>query len=111
VTTYEVAARNKKVAALVAVLRQAGISASMLAEANDHDWFLAANAAHVNPPSETTRALALAKLAEPAEEPMEPTVHPQQAYDEALAADERADREWEYRFDRERGSDRTPERE
>jgi hypothetical protein len=38
-------------------------------------------------------------------------VHTQQEYDEALAADERADRKWEYRFDRERGSDRTPERE
>lgn len=56
---------------MVAVLRTAGISASMARKADGHDWFLTACAARVNPPSDKTIALVIeilesgAELAEP----------------------------------------------
>ena len=53
-TTYEHAARTKKVALLVETLVRAGVSVSMAREAAQSDWELAAAHAGVKPPSAIT---------------------------------------------------------
>ena len=53
-TTYEHAARSKKVARLVETLVKAGVSASVAREAVYEDWRIAAESAGVKPPSAIT---------------------------------------------------------
>lgn len=64
VNTFEASMRSKKAAALLAVLRAAGVSASVAREASADDWAIAAEAAKVNPPSPATVALVISRLEE-----------------------------------------------
>ncbi len=61
-TSYEMAARHKKVAELVAVLRRAGVTADEAEQSNESSRSLAAVAAGVNPPSEKTWELVVKSL-------------------------------------------------
>jgi hypothetical protein len=62
--SYEIAARAKKVAALVAVLREFGITAEKVREATDADWLFVAARAQCQMPSAQTIALVADRLAE-----------------------------------------------
>jgi hypothetical protein len=64
ISTYEQANRAKKTAALAAVLRKAGVTATDARQSDANGWRLAARAANVNPPSATTIALVIQQLEE-----------------------------------------------
>ncbi len=59
---YEQAARTKKVAALLAVLKEHNVTLEDARVANGEDWALAAKAANVKPPSAETIAEVLAHM-------------------------------------------------
>jgi hypothetical protein len=62
-TTYELSARSKKAAALVAVLRGAGVSARVARMSyRACEWERVADLAHVKPPSAATIALVIELL-------------------------------------------------
>jgi hypothetical protein len=61
-TTFEVASRNKKAEALIAVLRRAGVTSHIARIGEPEDWALVAKAANVNPPSQTTINLVIRML-------------------------------------------------
>ena len=63
-TTFEHAARSKKVARLVETLVKSGVSASVAREASNEDWIIAAQSAGVNTPSITTRDAVIKALEE-----------------------------------------------
>jgi hypothetical protein len=60
--TYELAARRKKAAALLATLKEHGVTLEDAKVAEPEDWALAAKAASVKPPSAETVALVLAMM-------------------------------------------------
>ena len=60
--SYEIATRDKKVGALVAVLRESGIGASAACGAEPHAWIELATTAKVRPPSAATISLVLSIL-------------------------------------------------
>ena len=91
-SVYAHAARTKKVAALVAVLHKAGVSASMAEMSDARGWLMAAEAAEVPAPSAETIRLVIAQL-------------------EELAAEQKAEGEWLDREQLETASERTPARE
>ena len=61
-TTYEMLARERKVAKIVAVLRKYGVTVSDLADATREEWDAAAKKHGFNPPSDQTIALVVAEL-------------------------------------------------
>ncbi len=60
--TYEMAARNKKAAALIAILKDHGVTLEEAQVAEPEHWAIAAKAANVKPPSAETVALVLAMM-------------------------------------------------
>ena len=91
-STYEMAARSKKAAALVDMAVTYGIRASELKASGDLEWAQLAVESHVHAPSEATRAIVI----------------------ERLKAIEAEQREESKRLDAEQcetGSDRTPPKE
>ncbi len=57
--TYEMAARNKKAAALLAILKEHNVTLEEAQVAEPEHWAIAAKAANVKPPSAETIALVL----------------------------------------------------
>ncbi len=89
--TYEMANRNKKAAALLAILKEHNVTLEEAQVAEPEHWAIAAKAANVKPPSAQTIALVLSM--------MDPS------------HDAKQDAKWEDEQMMETGADRCPPRE
>jgi len=111
---YEMLARDKKANAIFTVLRRAGVTLAEAHLADKNDWKMAAEAAHVAPPSDTTIGVIFALLERAEKEvvattsevlsqydeggfgsPFEDCIPAQQEADEAAAAERKAEDKWE----------------